>query len=135
MEYVRIGSVGTGSDSIPPNASRRAPPAHEVAGAPPSKHTPAAALCSQQALKRWCCWLAARKYIENPRERAFLVSCERKIAENPRESAFLVPFARIFAKFPRKDPSIGIASTFPERISFWDNKMGMTNKVISFFVI
>ena len=30
--YVWLGSVGTSSDSIPPNATRRAPPAHEVAG-------------------------------------------------------------------------------------------------------
>ena len=30
--YVWLGSVGTSSDFIPPNATRRAPPAHEVAG-------------------------------------------------------------------------------------------------------
>ena len=29
---VWLGSVGTSSDSIPPNASRRAPPVHEATG-------------------------------------------------------------------------------------------------------
>ena len=30
--YVWLGSVGTSSDSVPPNATRRAPPVHEATG-------------------------------------------------------------------------------------------------------